>query len=606
LETTAIAAAVAFAEAAGKIGGNIKNAIDGIVLVAKYSGVDLVDGVRALASDVRVMISELSNAAGLLDSSAAGAAVAFAEAAGKIGANIKNAIEGLALLMRYVGGLADTALNRFVADIEGLVRRLSDLRFDEGALAAATEFAETAGAVGANIKSAIEGIVAITEYTSSLTPGMVTAFVDDIKRVIAAFVAAINSINANDLPDIEQSSADLAAEFARVIGTIGDGISKAVAGMVALKDYAGPAQAAVSAFIADMQNIVEMFRLASLRFDAEMLAAAVGFANAAGNIGAQLKNMVDGLKALNGISSAWSTTIVGILLDRFEYVIEQLRLSAGRMAAAGVDLDAIKEFADKLAGISSAVQGLIDGVAALKDLKVVNVATIMDDLVVQFRYVLDKLTTLSGQYTAGALAQALAFASTTGAILDAIRDGIENILGIQATGGVGGVGAAMQWMVDQVTAAVGQVAHQFSTMVSNAYRFGRDWTQAIMDGLNSRLGDLEALMAYIRGLFPSSPAKYGPFANLPQGGVLGQQFAAELSQGIQAGIGGVTSSLSQVRAAMVSGASGGAAMATAPVRSRGAVNITITGNQFSSQDDVDYLLDQLDRRLRLRGGLLPL
>jgi hypothetical protein len=113
-------------------------------------------------------------------------------------------------------------------------------------------------------------------------------------------------------------------------------------------------------------------------------------------------------------------------------------------------------------------------------------------------------------------------------------------------------------------------------------------------------------MTYIRGLFPSSPAKYGPFANLPEGGVVGRQFAAELSRGIQAGIGGVTSSLSQVRSAMVSGASGGAAMAPAPVRRSGAVNITITGNQFSSQDDVDYLLDQLDRRLRLRGGLLPL
>jgi hypothetical protein len=35
------------------------------------------------------------------------------------------------------------------------------------------------------------------------------------------------------------------------------------------------------------------------------------------------------------------------------------------------------------------------------------------------------------------------------------------------------------------------------------------------------------------------------------------------------------------------------------------VSIVVSGNSFGSRQDIDYMLGQLDRRLRLEGGLLP-
>jgi len=32
------------------------------------------------------------------------------------------------------------------------------------------------------------------------------------------------------------------------------------------------------------------------------------------------------------------------------------------------------------------------------------------------------------------------------------------------------------------------------------------------------------------------------------------------------------------------------------------IQITISGNTFGSRDDIDYLMDEMDRRLRLQGA----
>lgn len=52
------------------------------------------------------------------------------------------------------------------------------------------------------------------------------------------------------------------------------------------------------------------------------------------------------------------------------------------------------------------------------------------------------------------------------------------------------------------------------------YDMGRAWLIGIENGLRSRLDNLENLLEYIRGLFPSSPAKRGPFRTLPDWGAL--------------------------------------------------------------------------------------
>ena len=50
-----------------------------------------------------------------------------------------------------------------------------------------------------------------------------------------------------------------------------------------------------------------------------------------------------------------------------------------------------------------------------------------------------------------------------------------------------------------------------------------------MAGIQSRLGDLRALLDYIRGLFPSSPARFGAWRDLPDGEAVGQGFVGGLA-----------------------------------------------------------------------------
>ena len=69
-----------------------------------------------------------------------------------------------------------------------------------------------------------------------------------------------------------------------------------------------------------------------------------------------------------------------------------------------------------------------------------------------------------------------------------------------------------------------RVIEAFQQLVENmrhvGYNMGRTWLIGIENGLRSRLDNLEALLEYIRGLFPSSPAKHGPFRTLPDWGAL--------------------------------------------------------------------------------------
>lgn len=112
----------------------------------------------------------------------------------------------------------------------------------------------------------------------------------------------------------------------------------------------------------------------------------------------------------------------------------------------------------------------------------------------------------------------------------------------------------------------------------------------LIDGIVSRFGDLEQLLAYIRGLFPSSPAKYGPFRTLPEGESVGFGFAADLASGLWKGMGGVANALGDLRAAFgmsgsaFNGAFGGLqpAMATA-----GGSSITININNPTVRNDRD-------------------
>jgi len=58
---------------------------------------------------------------------------------------------------------------------------------------------------------------------------------------------------------------------------------------------------------------------------------------------------------------------------------------------------------------------------------------------------------------------------------------------------------------------------------------------------------------------------------------------------------GVSSAASDVLKRQMLATAGGGSM-------RPPIQITISGNTFGSRDDIDYLMDEMDRRLRLQGA----
>jgi 3,4-dihydroxy 2-butanone 4-phosphate synthase/GTP cyclohydrolase II len=109
--------------------------------------------------------------------------------------------------------------------------------------------------------------------------------------------------------------------------------------------------------------------------------------------------------------------------------------------------------------------------------------------------------------------------------------------------------SAMAAMVQSVKAAMAEIASAFAGLTSGAWGFGNSWVYNLINGIEAALPDLEAVLAYIRGLFPSSPAKYGPFSTLPDGGAVGAGFASGMTGGLMGGKDDLLGALGALRGA---------------------------------------------------------
>jgi hypothetical protein len=110
-----------------------------------------------------------------------------------------------------------------------------------------------------------------------------------------------------------------------------------------------------------------------------------------------------------------------------------------------------------------------------------------------------------------------------------------------------GMVPVLQATLVALTGVFAGIQAQFTAMKAAAWHFGYDWVSNIIAGMSERLDDLEELLAYIRGLFPSSPAKYGPFQDLPEGLKVSDQFVGSMIGGLQDGVPGVSDAMGTLR-----------------------------------------------------------
>ena len=141
----ALAAAVAFADGAGKVVALIKPAVEGFAVLPTLVAPSW-DSTKAFADALLKLIGQLWFTVHTLDAEAVAAAAKFAESAGKVVGILKNGVDGLNAL----GDLhqaSDAAIQSFVAMVNRLMVDLGAAagQFSADAIAAAGKFGEGAG-----------------------------------------------------------------------------------------------------------------------------------------------------------------------------------------------------------------------------------------------------------------------------------------------------------------------------------------------------------------------------------------------------------------------------------------------------------------------------
>jgi hypothetical protein len=275
--------------------------------------------------------------------------------------------------------------------------------------------------------------------------------------------------------------------------------------------------------------------------------------------------------------------------------------------ARGFDADglaAAQAFATTASSIGSAVEAAIRSITAITQYGGAGLAEALQAFVADMQTVITTLAATSGALAATGEPAAQGFASTARQIKAAIEAGMAAL--VSPAAGAGGMASAMAAMVQAVNAAMAEIATAFAGLTSGAWGFGNSWVYNLINGIEAALPDLEAVLAYIRGLFPSSPAEHGPFKRLPDGAPVGARFAGDMAGGLWGGAGDVFGAMGALRDAFNGGAGlgmGGMQPAYAGAGA-GGNTITVNINNPTVRDDRDIkrIADAVSEALAQRAS----
>jgi hypothetical protein len=313
-------------------------------------------------------------------------------------------------------------------------------------------------------------------------------------------------------------------------------------------------------------------------------------------------------------------------------VAKQLMLALGNQGPLSALYDAAIEFGKQITAILSVIA---PGMAALKSLSEYThkagieaaIRTFIADVLIVAQVLQEALSNATADMLAS-YAAAAAFGAAISAIFTAIAPALTLLKTLDSYGGNMMGASAFLEALGFIIVRMGQIYGYVSSwgMVAGALLFGeaiaaftaslgaamsvvaalsaydsgfnltRSWMDGLIDGLNSRLGDLDTLLAYIRGLFPSSPAKHGPWKTLPEGAPVTTNWMGDMARGL-----GQTSSLERalgdVRGLMTLGggfAAGRAGMAGAPSGGNMTLNLAMNGPfHIREEADLSRLAEQV-------------
>lgn len=269
----------------------------------------------------------------------------------EMGAGVKSAVEGLAAIMNYSGGLMAETVQAFADDTMMVINVLLD--YVQQGVKRAVGIAQRFGETFELLTSSIEMLDRLSEYTSPATE-QVTQFGEDVSQITAALIAVADSF---DLQAVEA-----AAAFSQGAGQIGKSVGEAVGGLLDVAAYAGATPLAFMQLRNDLHTAVTMMERISAEFELEGVDAAAAFSESAGAISKALGDVVGGLSGLATYQGAGALDAFGHYgfsqLWAFERDLRQVLHVMQGLAKdfTGAGLDAAVTFAEAVNVIVDSVK----------------------------------------------------------------------------------------------------------------------------------------------------------------------------------------------------------------------------------------------------------
>lgn len=423
-----------FSDSVSKVGGGIKNALEGLQALARFDFARDTPTGHALAWFVHLassLVANFADAAQYFEAEALKAASDFAEAAGKVGGSVKQALEGLQALAQADWAEASpsgSAMGWFTHLIDSLIRNFAaaSASFAEGVLDAANDFAESAGKVGGSVKHALEGLTALASANwadSSPTGSAMGWFIHLVGSLVQTFATAAQQFAAGALA----AASDFAETAGKVVGLIGP----AVEGFAKMATLTAPSEAAIAQLAAGIRAIVGKFAEMATMLDAEGTKHAGDFADAAGKALGAAKDGVELFAAMAGDKDNAGNRVaimppsakaIDDLVNAIRYVVGKFREMATEMRNDGIKQ--MREFASAAGEVLSAAKSGTDLFKSMEKLAV-PAKDAIDHLLGSIGYVITQTRAIAAGIGTQGLQEAQAFATGALNVVNTIKQALE-------------------------------------------------------------------------------------------------------------------------------------------------------------------------------------
>lgn len=407
-----------FADAAGKVGGGIKNALDGILALGKANFAASSPTGAALgwfAHLVTSMVATMQEAAAGFDTAGLDAVSKFSDAASKVTGLIKGGVDALAALGKYADP-PRAAIYAFGKTLRALINDMALIaeQVTQEATDAAAKFATGAGAAVTLLGNGVGAFAKLVDYADP-PRAAIYAFGKTLRTVINDFALLSEQIT----PAATAAAAIFAEGAGKVVAVLGSGVS----GFAALSTYVAPAASAIYDFGKTLRAVINDFSLLAAQITQEATDKAALFAGGVGGVVGIIGSAVEGLSKLATFVAPSQAAI-----DQFVYAVHAIVAKMADMASnfQGEALAQATAFAVSAKAVFDAAKGGLDVFQGFKDLVIPSAAAI-DALVSGIQYVTTRMAQIASEIGAKGLAQAQAFGTGVSAIFGSLKSAIDTM-----------------------------------------------------------------------------------------------------------------------------------------------------------------------------------